>query len=74
MYRLRQFVQALRSRFLYARYEWEEFDGLIFSFGGTGLVPGRKKRLRVTPLATPVSFDLLVSELSNGRIRDRTLF
>ena len=74
MYRFRQFVEALRTRFPATRYEWEEVDGQVFSFGGSGLMPGRKKQLTVEPMANPVSFEMLISELSSGALRASNSF
>ena len=64
-----QFVRNLRQRYPHEICEWEEYDGLIFSWGGNGLEPGRKKRLVHQPLAKPVSLNVLIDELKSGSIR-----
>ena len=64
-----QFVRNLRQRYPHEICEWEEYDGEIFSWGGNGLQPGKKKRLVHQPLADPVSLSVLIGELKSGNAR-----
>lgn len=48
---------------------WEEYDGFIFSWGGDGLEPARKKWLVHRQLAQAVSLEVLIDELKSGRLR-----
>jgi hypothetical protein len=64
-----QFVRNLRQRYPHELCEWEEYDGEIFSWGGNGLQPGKKKRLVHQPLADPVSLSVLIGELKSGNAR-----
>jgi hypothetical protein len=57
------FATALRRNFPLHKFEWEEYDGFKFSWGGNGLEPARKKRLVQTALAEPVSLEVLVRKL-----------
>ena len=63
------FVIDLRKRFPHELVEWEECDGFIFSWGGNGLEPARKKRIVHKPLANPVSLNVLIEELKGGNVR-----
>lgn len=67
-------LQSLRQYPLYVR-EFEEFDGQEFCWGGNGLRPARKTRRVWRRLATPVTLEVLIEELNQGRIRinDRPL-
>jgi hypothetical protein len=65
----RDFVTNLRQRYPREICEWEEYEGLVFSWGGNGLEPGRKKRLVRQPLANPVSLNVLIDDLKSGSIR-----
>ncbi len=64
----RNFVAQLRQQYPVSVSEWQEYDGYIFSWGGNGLQPARKKRLVTRYCAEAVSFEELVAEL-----RDRSL-
>jgi len=64
-----QFVRNLRQLYPHEICEWEEYDGLIFSWGGNGLQPGRKKRLVHKPLANPATLNVLIDELKSGNAR-----
>ena len=48
---------------------WEKYDGFIFSWGGDGLEPARKKWLVHRQLAQAVSLEVLIDELKSGRLR-----
>jgi|AGTN01.3.fsa_nt_gi hypothetical protein len=61
------YVQQLRNRFPACAKRWEEYDGVVFSWGGTGLQPARKWRLVWTELANPTSLPDLIAELKSGR-------
>ena len=63
------FVQNLRKMFPYELREWQEYDGHVFTWGGNGLKPTRRKRIVVRQLAEPVSFELLIEELASGTFR-----
>ena len=64
-----QLVRTLRSRYPAEIGIWEEFDGHEFTWGGSGLQPARRKRLIRQPTADPVTFDQLLLELLNHRMR-----
>lgn len=63
------FALAVRRQYPQAVSYWEEYDGFIFSFGGNGLQPARKKRLVVKPVVIPVSLEVLLEDLKSGSIR-----
>jgi hypothetical protein len=62
-----QFVWSLRRKYPSKIAEWMEYDGQIFSWGGDGLQPSRKKKLVYKSTANPVSFGLLIDELASGQ-------
>jgi len=64
------FILSLRKTYPERVSHWEEYDGYIFSWGGSGLTPARKKRLVWTERAAPVSLDDLISDLRTGQIRN----
>jgi hypothetical protein len=64
-----QFVRNLRQSHPHEICEWEEYDGLAFSWGGNGLQPGKKKSLLHRPLANPVNLTGLIEELKSGTVR-----
>jgi hypothetical protein len=59
-----KFVVELRKAFPAEISEWEDYDGFIFSWGGTGLNPARKRRLVRRKLVEPVSFEQLIKDFS----------
>ena len=63
------FVSDLRKAYPDRIAEWEDYDGFVFSWGGSGLRPARKKRLVWKQVASPVTLELLVAELRSGDIR-----
>ncbi|MBY0549275.1 MAG: hypothetical protein K2W95_18515 [Candidatus Obscuribacterales bacterium] len=63
------YVQALRKTFPERISSWEEYDGNMFTWGGNGLQPARKRQLVWTKLANPTSLAELVAELKSGRTR-----
>lgn len=63
------FVLAARKQFPHELSYCEEYDGFVFSWGGNGLKPARKKRLVVKPVVHPVSLDVLLEELKTDKIR-----
>jgi hypothetical protein len=63
------FALAVRRQLPQEISQWEDYDGTIFSWGGNGLQPARKKRLIVKPIVGPVLFEVLVEELRHGNIR-----
>ena len=65
----RDFATNLRKRYPHEICEWEEYDGLIFSWGGNGLEPGHKKRLVHQALANPATLNALIDELKSGNVR-----
>ncbi len=67
--KLIEFVRGLRKRYPREVKEWEEFDGSVFSWGGNGLKPERRKRLKTTPMAQEVSFEQIFEELKAGKLR-----
>ena len=62
-------IQAMRSSFPFELRSWEEFDGAVFSWGGNGLKPARRKRLVVKRTADPVSLAQLIADLASGNVR-----
>lgn len=62
-------VGALKRTFRSEIQEWQEYDGVIFSWGGSGLQPARKKRAVEIVPGDPVSLAVLVAELKSGKIR-----
>lgn len=64
-----KFGVGIRKMYPQEISSWEEYDGVIFSWGGNGLQPARKKRLVVTPTAIPVTLETLIHELNTGNIR-----
>ncbi len=65
----RNFVAQLRTQYPVSVSEWQEYDGYIFSWGGNGLQPARKKRLVTRYCANPVSFEELIADLRDGSLR-----
>lgn len=63
------FIAGLRKAFPTEVSEWQEYDGFIFSWGGNGLAPARKKRLVTHKLVEPVSLPVLLDELVSGELR-----
>jgi hypothetical protein len=66
-----KFVLSLRKSYPEGESTWEEYDGLVFSWGGSGLKPARKKRLVWTEFWKPVNLAVLVTELTEGNSRER---
>lgn len=64
-----RFAASVKKCFPFEVAEWEEFDGYVFDWGGTGLKPARKTRLVWKPTADAVSLQVLVSELKSGQFR-----
>jgi hypothetical protein len=60
---------ALRRQFPQEVSYWEEYDGSVFFWGGSGLQPARKRRLIVKPVVEAVAFNLLIEELKSGKAR-----
>ncbi len=65
----RNFVAQLRRQYPASVSEWQQYDGYIFSWGGNGLQPARKKRLVTRYCAEPVLFEELLAELRDGSLR-----
>ncbi|RTL43639.1 MAG: hypothetical protein EKK48_07795 [Candidatus Melainabacteria bacterium] len=61
-----QFIANLRRKYPAQVSEWTEYNGHIFSWGGNGLQPSKKRRLTIKATANPIPFDLLLSELASG--------
>jgi hypothetical protein len=62
-------ILSLRKTYPERVSHWEEYEGYIFSWGGSGLTPARKKRLVWTELADPVQLNDLITDLKTGQIR-----
>lgn len=63
------FALAVRQQFPQEIAYCEEYDGAVFSWGGDGLEPARKKRRVVRPVEA-VGLDVLVEELKSGIVRE----
>ena len=63
------YLISLHQRFPAEVYHWADYDGLIFSWAGNRLKPGRKKRLVRKPLAKPVSLNVPIDELKSNNWR-----
>lgn len=66
------FVCEVRKRFPTHASVWEEYDGDVFSWGGSGLSPRRKNRLVIRQLTEPVSFEVLIEDLRSGNVQNPT--
>jgi hypothetical protein len=62
-------ILSLRKTYPEDVSHWEEYDGHIFRWGGSGLTPARKKRLVWTKLNDPVDLDSLITDLNTGQLR-----
>lgn len=63
------YVLAMRKQLPVEISCWEDYEGYIFSWGGNGLQPARKKRLVTKPVVETVSLEVVIEELRSGRIR-----
>ncbi len=64
------FVLKLRQAFPATVQEKQEYDGFDFSWGEPSLKPVRKTRIVATPVADPVTLEILIKELKTGAMRD----
>ncbi|MGD9683772.1 MAG: hypothetical protein AB7W16_21615 [Candidatus Obscuribacterales bacterium] len=64
-----QSVIDLRRAFPLELFEWQEYDGYEFCWGGSGLRPAKKRRLVRRRTSEPVNLETLIEELSSGKLR-----
>lgn len=70
-YKKLDFVCELRKRFPQQLKRWEQYDGNKFSFGGNGLEPSLRKRMRTIELFEAITLPDVIEELRKGIERPR---